>query len=60
MGKKKMAAICNHEKVNERDSNISRSWNSRYFASRGAGGGTSDHLSPDAQKLSASFGHRSS
>jgi PERQ amino acid-rich with GYF domain-containing protein len=50
----------NHEKVNERDSNVSRSWNSRYFASRGAGGGgTSDHLSPDPQKLSASFGHSS-
>ncbi|CAD6206890.1 unnamed protein product [Miscanthus lutarioriparius] len=49
----------NHEKVNERDSNISRSWNSSYFASRGAGGGTSDHLSPDPQKLSASFGHSS-
>lgn len=48
----------NPEKGNERDNNVSRSWNSSYFASRGAGG-TSDHLSPDPQKLSASFGYSS-
>ncbi|CAN6286648.1 unnamed protein product [Urochloa humidicola] len=43
------------EKGNERDSNISRSWNSSFFASRGTGG-TSDHLSQAPQKSSASFG----
>ncbi|CAL4936237.1 unnamed protein product [Urochloa decumbens] len=43
------------EKGNESDSNISRSWNSSFFASRGTGG-TSDHLSRAPQKSSASFG----
>ncbi|CAN6309104.1 unnamed protein product [Urochloa humidicola] len=43
------------EKGNERDSNISRSWNSSYLVSCGTGG-TSDHLSPAPQKSSASFG----
>ncbi|OEL26218.1 hypothetical protein BAE44_0012763 [Dichanthelium oligosanthes] len=44
------------EKGNERDSNISRSWNSSSFVNRGTGG-TSDHLSLAPQKSSASFGY---
>ncbi|WVZ60729.1 hypothetical protein U9M48_010713 [Paspalum notatum var. saurae] len=45
----------NSEKGNERDSKLSRSWNSSYFVSRGTGD-TSDHLSMALQKSSASFG----
>ncbi|TKV91053.1 hypothetical protein SEVIR_9G070100v4 [Setaria viridis] len=41
--------VCDPEQGNERDSNISRSWNSSNFVSRGTGG-TSDHLSLAPQK----------
>lgn len=44
------------EKGNEGDSNISRSWNSSYFAIRGTGS-ISEHLSLAPQKSSASFGY---
>ncbi|RLN40501.1 uncharacterized protein C2845_PM01G26450 [Panicum miliaceum] len=48
--------VSDPEKGNGRDSNISRSWNSSYFASRGTGG-TSDHHSLAPQKSSASLGY---
>ncbi|PAN44746.1 hypothetical protein PAHAL_9G067100 [Panicum hallii] len=48
--------VSDPEKGNERDNNISRSWNSSYFASRGTGG-TSDHHSLAPQKSSASLGY---